>query len=179
MWPLNLLIPRTDSLHRPRTYGQNPWPLKQELSGMWIFLLTYYKVTWVTGWVFLRWRKGYWTMTLSKDWFLEAQDNTLVYQLEDSEVKVMTGGFSKLFTCLSAALGPGCGMEDLWLWRGGSSSLTRDWTWAPCFGNAEYWPLDHQGLCVCMLSRVLLFVTLWTIAHQAPLHEIFQARVLE
>ena len=30
------------------------------------------------------------------------------------------------------------GMRDL-------SSLTRDWTWAPCIGSAEPWPLDHQG----------------------------------
>ena len=27
----------------------------------------------------------------------------------------------------------------------GSSSLTRDGTQAPCIGNTESWPLDHQG----------------------------------
>lgn len=27
----------------------------------------------------------------------------------------------------------------------GSSSLTWDPTWAPCFGNSESWLLDHQG----------------------------------
>ena len=32
-----------------------------------------------------------------------------------------------------------CGMHV------GSSSLTRDWTWAPCIGSAESYPLHHQG----------------------------------
>ena len=32
-----------------------------------------------------------------------------------------------------------CGMHV------GSSSLTRDGTWAPCLGSAESYPLDHQG----------------------------------
>ena len=32
-----------------------------------------------------------------------------------------------------------------WLWRVGSSSLTRDRTQAPCIGTAESQPLDHQG----------------------------------
>ena len=27
----------------------------------------------------------------------------------------------------------------------GSSSLTRDWTWAPCIGSPESLPLDHHG----------------------------------
>ena len=27
----------------------------------------------------------------------------------------------------------------------GSSSLTKDWTWAPCIGTTESHPLDHQG----------------------------------
>ena len=31
-----------------------------------------------------------------------------------------------------------CGM------RAGSSSPTRDWTWAPCIGNTESYPLDHR-----------------------------------
>ena len=34
-------------------------------------------------------------------------------------------------------------------------------------------------VCVCVLSYVQLFATPWTIAHQAPLHGIFQARILE
>ena len=59
-----------------------------------------------------------------------------------------------------------------------------------------YWTTNHWGLidgssdspqakssdtcvCVCPLSRVQLFVTPWTIAHQAPVHRIFQARILE
>ena len=32
-----------------------------------------------------------------------------------------------------------CGMHV------GSSSLTRDWTRAPCIGSTESYPLDHQG----------------------------------
>ena len=38
-----------------------------------------------------------------------------------------------------AAPGLSCGMHA------GSSSLTRDRTWAPCIGSAESYPLDHQG----------------------------------
>ena len=38
-----------------------------------------------------------------------------------------------------------CGMQDLQLWHVGSSSLTRDRTWAPCIGSIEFLPLDHQG----------------------------------
>ena len=30
-----------------------------------------------------------------------------------------------------------CNMQALWLKHVGSSSLTRDRTWAPCIGNAE------------------------------------------
>ena len=44
-----------------------------------------------------------------------------------------------------------CGMWDLQLqhvgsqlWHVGSSSLTRDETWAPCIGSVESQPLDHQ-----------------------------------
>ena len=33
-------------------------------------------------------------------------------------------------------------------------------------------------LC-CHFSCVQLFVTPWTVTHQAPVHEIFQARILE
>ena len=32
--------------------------------------------------------------------------------------------------------------------------------------------------CAFMISHVQFFATPWTIAHQAPLHEIFQARIL-
>ena len=35
-----------------------------------------------------------------------------------------------------------------------------------------------QYMCVQLHSRVQLFATLWTVAHQAPL-SIFQARILE
>ena len=34
--------------------------------------------------------------------------------------------------------------ESFWLWHAGSSSLTRDRTWAPCIGNVESYPLNHQ-----------------------------------
>ena len=34
-------------------------------------------------------------------------------------------------------------------------------------GNGDSWPWDF--LCACMLSRVRLFATLWTVAHQVPL----------
>ena len=30
-----------------------------------------------------------------------------------------------------------------------------------------------------LLSRVQLFMTPWTVAHQAPVHGIFQAKILE
>ena len=38
-----------------------------------------------------------------------------------------------------AALGLSCDTQDLQfsLWHVGSSSLTRDWTWAPCIGSRE------------------------------------------
>ena len=36
------------------------------------------------------------------------------------------------------------GHAGSWLWHVGSSSLTRDWTWAPCAGSTESEPLDHQ-----------------------------------
>ena len=39
-----------------------------------------------------------------------------------------------------------CGMQTLSCgMHVGSSSLTRDQTWAPCIGSAESYPLDHQG----------------------------------
>ena len=31
------------------------------------------------------------------------------------------------------------------MWQVGSSSLTKDRTWAPSTGNMEFEPLDHQG----------------------------------
>ena len=34
-------------------------------------------------------------------------------------------------------------------------------------------------VCVCVLSHVQLFVTLWTVAHQAPLSWVLQAGILE
>ena len=38
-----------------------------------------------------------------------------------------------------------CSMWDLQLRHVGSSSLTRDQTWAPCIGSTESQLLDHQG----------------------------------
>ena len=38
----------------------------------------------------------------------------------------------------------------------------------------------QSGVCVCVLTSVVSFVTLWIIAHQAPLSvAILQARILE
>ena len=34
-------------------------------------------------------------------------------------------------------------------------------------------------VCVCVLNHVQLFVMPWTVVRQTPLHEIFQATVLE
>ena len=34
-------------------------------------------------------------------------------------------------------------------------------------------------VCVCALTGVLLFVTPWTVALQAPLSMVFQARIVE
>ena len=73
-----------------------------------------------------------------------------------------------------------------------SNSLNRVWTQAPCIGNAEFYPLDHQGSSQAFLSKsvpnafsnncsayawgvlsccscVWLFATPWTVALQAPL----------
>ena len=58
-------------------------------------------------------------------------------------------------------------------------SPTRDRTHAPCSGNTESEPPDHQGRPqiffikkerkkVKSLSHVQLFATPWTVAHQAP-----------
>ena len=44
-----------------------------------------------------------------------------------------------------------CGLLSCTTWtfscsmHEGSSSLTRDQTWAPCIGSSESYPLDHQG----------------------------------
>ena len=56
-----------------------------------------------------------------------------IYLLWPRQVLVAAHG---IFT---AARGLSCGM------RVGSSSLTRDRTWAPCIGSTEPYPLDHQG----------------------------------
>ena len=58
-----------------------------------------------------------------------------------------------------------CGMRDLLVvtcklsrsMHVGSSSPTRDWTWAPCIRSMESYPLDHEG------SPIKLFLqgTLW------------------
>ena len=49
-----------------------------------------------------------------------------------------------------------------------------EWVHQPPF------PGDSQTTCAQSLSRVRLFVTLWTVAHQAPLSIGFsQARILE
>ena len=45
-----------------------------------------------------------------------------------------------LFLVLAMASGTfdrHCSTEDLWFWHVGSSSVTRDWTWAPCIGSAK------------------------------------------
>lgn len=36
-------------------------------------------------------------------------------------------------------------MQDPYLWHGGSSSLIKDRTQAPCIGNTESQPVDRQG----------------------------------
>ena len=42
-----------------------------------------------------------------------------------------------------------CGTLALWLQPLGSSSLTRDQTWAPYIGNVEAQPLGHQDSLGC------------------------------
>ena len=44
-----------------------------------------------------------------------------------------------------ATSGLSCSMRTIKLWHVGSSSLTRDGTWAPCIRSKESYPLDHQG----------------------------------
>ena len=86
-----------------------------------------------------------------------------------------------LFVCFNIYLfilavpGLSCGMQDLrcgvwasqlWhadsqLWHVGSSSLTRDRTWAPCIGSVESYPLDHQGSPCCSFLSKMLTLCLW------------------
>lgn len=47
--------------------------------------------------------------------------------------------------CIYLAAGFSCGTWNLQLQRVGSSALTRGWSWAPCPGSEQPWPLDHQG----------------------------------
>ena len=89
------------------------------------------------------------------------------------------GGFVKIFIYLVA---PGlcCSIRDLQLKHVGSSSLTRDTTWASCTRSTESQLLDHQGcpktrmskdddVDVQLFSRISLFATLWIAARQASL----------
>ena len=54
---------------------------------------------------------------------------------------------SFLFNIYLAVPGLSYSRWDLWslMWQVGSSSLTKDRTWAPSTGNMEFEPLDHQG----------------------------------
>ena len=49
----------------------------------------------------------------------------------------------------------------------GSSSLTRDRTWAPCTGSSESQPLDHQGI-----PRMMILIFSQLIRH--PLTKFFR-----
>ena len=64
-------------------------------------------------------------------------------------VSVSLSLFFLIWLCwvLVAAGGPlSCGMRTISCsTHAGSSSPTRDRTWAPCIGSAESYPLDHQG----------------------------------
>ena len=51
-----------------------------------------------------------------------------------------------------------CGTWDLYLWQEGSSSLIRDWNWAPCIGSMESEPLDHRGNpSICTFKKLFIF----------------------
>ena len=58
-----------------------------------------------------------------------------------------------------------------------SSSLTRDWTWAPCTGSTESYPLCHQGSPMWIFNRwllsgwgsSLLFLVCWIFYHEREL----------
>ena len=56
-----------------------------------------------------------------------------------------------------------------WLHHVGSSSLTRDPSWAPCIGNTESQPLDHWRCPLRVFIAVLYFLysdTLtWSLSH--------------
>ena len=60
--------------------------------------------------------------------------------------------FLKIYLFILSAAGVSCGMRalhcSLWALRCGmhvgSSFLIRDRTWAPCIGNTESYPLEHQ-----------------------------------
>ena len=50
-----------------------------------------------------------------------------------------------IYACmLRRVLDAACGIFSCDM-HAGSSSPTRDWTWAPCIGSVESYPLDHQG----------------------------------
>ena len=53
--------------------------------------------------------------------------------------------FFLIFIFYLTVPGLSCGMKDLQSQHVGSSFLTRDPTQAPCIGNMESQPLDHQG----------------------------------
>ena len=70
----------------------------------------------------------------------------------------MSPFFFKIYFIHLAVPGLSCGMRDLQLrhmnselQHVGSSSLSRDRTWAPCFGNVESQPLGQQGSLGCHL----------------------------
>ena len=53
-----------------------------------------------------------------------------------------------------------CIPQYLQLQHVGSSSLTKDWTRAPCVGSLESWPLDHRGspyICFIYFLWILWF----------------------
>ena len=61
-----------------------------------------------------------------------------------------------IFLVYLAALSLSCSMRDLQLqWHVGSSSLTRDWTWAPCIGS---WSFSHWT--TREVPHVVFFLTL-------------------
>ena len=55
----------------------------------------------------------------------------------------------------------------------GSSSLTGDWTWAPCIGSKESYPLDHQGspslgFFPCLPFEKQLLACCWAFVNTEP-----------
>ena len=70
-----------------------------------------------------------------------------LYQLS-SLLFIFNCFFKKTFICLCQFLVTACGISQLWPANSqfryvGSSSLTRDGTWAACVGSSESQPLDH------------------------------------